>query len=101
MAAAAPAMCPAPRQTSDSARGWSGSVTTTKSQCCRLDADGARQAASAMRSRSPAGTGSVRYWRTLRRARMASQVSNGVSLAAGPLVGEELIGTYPVGVVVG
>src|SRR5438552_3208801 len=55
MAAAAPAMCPAPRQTADSARSWSGSVTTTKSQCCRLDADGARQAASAMRSRSAAG----------------------------------------------
>ena len=36
----------APRRArrSDSARSWSGSVTMTKSQCCRLDADGARQA---------------------------------------------------------
>jgi hypothetical protein len=35
MAAAAPAMWPAPCHTVDSARSWSGSVTTMKSQCCR------------------------------------------------------------------
>ena len=54
---------------------WSGSVTITKSQCWRLDADGARRPASTIRSRSVSPIGSGRYERTLRRARIASHVS--------------------------
>ena len=42
------------------ATGWLRSVTMMKSQCWRLDAEGARQPASAMRSRSASGMGSSR-----------------------------------------
>src|SRR3984957_19108067 len=47
----------------------------TKSHAWRFFADGARHPASAIRSRSASDTGSDLYWRTLRRARIASEVS--------------------------
>jgi hypothetical protein len=58
--AGAAAMWPAPRQTVDNSSSWERSVTITKSRCCRLDADGARQPASAMRFRSLSAIGSGR-----------------------------------------
>src|ERR1700733_4233273 len=75
IAAAAPAMCPAPCQTVDSSSSWVRSVTMTKSHAWRFFADGARHPASAIRFRSSSDTGSDVYCRTLRRARTASQVS--------------------------
>src|ERR1700747_1751251 len=48
----------------------------TKSHAWRFFADGARPPASAIRFRSSSDTGSGSYCRTLRRARIASQVSN-------------------------
>src|SRR5215831_14748191 len=60
------------------------SVTTTKSHGCPLPADGARRPASQMRSRSSRAIGWPVYWRTLRRARIASHVSMEDSPTARP-----------------
>lgn len=69
-------MCMPPRSHAlASSTSWSRSVTTTKFHGCQLPDDGARRPASRMRSRSSRGMGWSVYWRTLRRARMASQVS--------------------------
>src|SRR4051794_10792842 len=53
----------------------SRSETTTKCHGCQFDDDGDRRPASRMRSRCSRGMGRSVYWRTLRRARTASQVS--------------------------
>ena len=58
--AAAPATWRAPRHTVDSSWSCARSVTTTKSHFWRLDADGDRQPASRMRSRSPGWMGRSR-----------------------------------------
>src|SRR4051794_20967633 len=60
----------------------SRSVTTTKFHGCQFDAEGARRPASRTRSSSSRGIGWSVYWRTLRRARMASHVSMPTVLAA-------------------
>src|SRR5215470_18096470 len=74
--AAEPAMCLPPRsQTLASSISCPRSVTTTKFHGCPFPADGARRPASQMRSRSSRAIGWPVYWRTLRRARMASHVS--------------------------
>ena len=81
IAAAAPATCAAPRQTFASSGSCSRSVTSTKSHGCQLRDDGARLPASRMRSRSASAMGRSANTRTLRRARMASQVSMGLTIA--------------------
>ena len=74
--AAEEAMCRPPRsQTLASSINWARPVTTTKFHGCQLPADGDRRPASQMRSRSSWAIGWSVYWRTLRRARMASHVS--------------------------
>ena len=65
---------PAPRQTVDSSRSCSRSVTRTKSHGCQFCEDGDRRPASRTRSRSAAGIGRSVNDRTLRREVMASQV---------------------------
>jgi len=74
--AAEPAMCLPPRsQALASSVNFSRPVTTTKCYGCQFCEDGARRPASRIRSRSSAAIGWSVYWRTLRRARMASHVS--------------------------
>src|SRR5215469_10390868 len=74
--AAEEAMCLPPRsQTLPSSVSCARSVTTTKFHGCPFPADGARRPASQTRSRSSRATGWAVYWRTLRRARIASHVS--------------------------
>jgi hypothetical protein len=69
------ATCRAPCQTFASSTSCRRSVTTTKFHGCQLLADAALRPASRMRSRSPRAIDWSVYWRTLRRARMVSQVS--------------------------
>src|SRR4051794_17752990 len=92
MAAAAPARWRAPCHTPVRASSWLRSVTTTKSHFWRLEADGEMRPASRIRSRSSGGMGASVYWRTLRRARMASHVSMAATLAT-PGVTETLLVT--------
>src|SRR5512133_889173 len=73
--AAERATCRAPCQTFASSTSCGRSVTTTKFHGCQLLADAALRPASRMRSRSARAIGWSVYWRTLRRARMVSQVS--------------------------
>src|SRR5215217_8860888 len=69
------ATCRAPCQTFASSTSCERSVTTTKFHGCQLLADADLRPASRMRSRSARAIGWSVYCRTLRRARMVSQVS--------------------------
>ena len=88
--AAERATCPAPTQTSASSRSCSRSVTSTKSHGCQLRDDGVRRAASRILSSSCGSSGSSVNERTLRRERIASQVSMCV-LPSGSVVGYTLL----------
>ncbi len=79
------AMCFPPRsQTFASSISCSRSVTIAKFHGCQFADDGAHRPASTMRSRFSRAIGWSVYWRTLRRARMASHVSMSWSLSHGP-----------------
>src|SRR3954471_15963715 len=76
MVAAERAMCVPPcGQALASSTSASRSVTTTKCHGCQLLDDGDRRPASRICSSCSRGMGWSVYWRTLRRARTASQVS--------------------------
>jgi len=76
----------APSQVLASSASCSRPVTTSKCQGCQFCEDGARRPASQRRSRSSAAMGWPVYWRTLRRARVASQVSMAQFLAPEPVL---------------
>src|SRR5579884_429629 len=75
MVAAEVAMCLAPCHTSARRSSSRRSVTRMRSHGCQLRDEGARRPASRIWSRCSSGMARSWYWRTLRRARMASQVS--------------------------
>src|SRR5437870_4285304 len=75
MVAADAATCCAWAHTFESSWSCARSVTTTKSHGCQFDDDGERRPASRMRSSCSGGSAWSVYWRTSRRARMASHVS--------------------------
>src|SRR5262249_34006409 len=81
--AAEEAMCLPPRQALASSISCARSVTTTKFHGCPFPADGARRPASQIRSSSSRAIGWPVYWRTLRRARIASHASMAQSYRTG------------------